>query len=155
MHPCRGTEAVQAVRPVGGSRGIVLLFLDHGTRRGAWLASHPDRFLPREDPVLIVQEAGWALGPVWTDAENLASTGIRSPDRPARSQSLYRLLYPAHVGSKQTDFIGPLVGRQHARRIGFSVATTTNNKVVYFYFLVWSVSSLSCCLSPGCSVALP
>ena len=30
--------------------------------------------------------------------ENLAPTGIRSPDRPARSQSLYRLLYPAHSG---------------------------------------------------------
>ena len=29
-------------------------------------------------------------------AENLAPTGIRSPDRPARSQSLYRLRYPAH-----------------------------------------------------------
>jgi hypothetical protein len=27
---------------------------------------------------------------------NLDSTGIRSPDRPARSQSLYRLSYPAH-----------------------------------------------------------
>ena len=27
-------------------------------------------------------------------AENLASTGIRSPDRPARSESLYRLSYP-------------------------------------------------------------
>ena len=29
-------------------------------------------------------------------AENLAPTGIRSPDRPARSQSLYLLSYPAH-----------------------------------------------------------
>ena len=28
--------------------------------------------------------------------ENLAATGIRPPDRPARSQSLYRLSYPAH-----------------------------------------------------------
>jgi len=28
-------------------------------------------------------------------AENLAPTGIRSPDRPARSQSLYRLSYPS------------------------------------------------------------
>ena len=36
-------------------------------------------------------------GPVWTSAENLASTGIRSPECPARSQSLYRLSYPAHV----------------------------------------------------------
>jgi hypothetical protein len=30
-------------------------------------------------------------GPVWTGAEYLAPTGIRSPDRPARSESLYRL----------------------------------------------------------------
>ena len=29
-----------------------------------------------------------------------ASTGIRSPDRPARSQSLYRLSYPAHTHSE-------------------------------------------------------
>ena len=29
------------------------------------------------------------------DAENLAHTGIRSSDRAARSQSLYRLSYPA------------------------------------------------------------
>ena len=27
---------------------------------------------------------------------SLALTGIRSPDRPARSQSLYRVRYPAH-----------------------------------------------------------
>jgi hypothetical protein len=35
-------------------------------------------------------------GSVWTGAENLAPTGIRSPDRPARSQSLYRLRCPAN-----------------------------------------------------------
>ena len=36
-------------------------------------ASHPGRSLPREkDPVPIVQEAGWAPGPMWTGAENLA-----------------------------------------------------------------------------------
>jgi hypothetical protein len=34
---------------------------------------------------------GWAQGPVWTGAENLARTRIRSPDRQARSDSLYRL----------------------------------------------------------------
>ena len=42
-------------------------------------------FTPRNDPVPIVQEAGWAPGPVWTGAENLAPTGIRSLDCPARS----------------------------------------------------------------------
>jgi len=79
-----------------GSRGIALPFLDHDTRRG-WGVSVTPRplFTPGKDPVPIVQEAGWAPGPVWTGAENLAPTGIRSPDRPARSQSLYRLRYPA------------------------------------------------------------
>ena len=42
-------------------------------------------FTPEKDPVPIVHEAGCAPGPVWTGAENLASTGIRSPDRPACS----------------------------------------------------------------------
>ena len=81
----------------GGSRGIALLFHDHGTSRG-WGVSVTPRpfFTPGKNPVPIVQEAGWAPGPVWTGAENLAPTGIRSPDRPARSQSLYRLSYPAH-----------------------------------------------------------
>ena len=40
---------------------------------------------PGNYPVSIVQEVGWAKGPVWTRAENLAPTGIRSPDRPASS----------------------------------------------------------------------
>ena len=78
-----------------GSRGIALLFHDHGTRRG-WGVNVTPRttlFTPGKDPVPIVQEAGWTPGPVWT---GLAPTGIRSPDRPARSQSLYRLRYLAH-----------------------------------------------------------
>ena len=69
-----------------GSRGIALPFHDHGTRRG-WGVSVMPRplFTPEKEPVPIVQEAGWAPGPVWTGAENLAPTGIRSPDRPDRS----------------------------------------------------------------------
>jgi hypothetical protein len=80
------------------NRGIVLLFHDHGTRRG-WWASVTSRplFTSGKDPVPIVQEAGWAPGPVWTGAENLDPTGIRSLNRPARSQSLYHLRYPVHI----------------------------------------------------------
>jgi len=91
LRPCTGRTAHR------GSRGIALHFLDHSTRRG-WGVSVTPRplFTSGKDPVPIVQEAGWAPGPVWTGAENLAPTGIRSPDRPARSQSLYRLSYPAH-----------------------------------------------------------
>jgi hypothetical protein len=62
-----------------------------------WSALRSDRFTLGKDPVPTVQEAGWAPGPVWTCAKKLAPTGIRSPDRPARSQSLYRLSYPAHL----------------------------------------------------------
>jgi hypothetical protein len=75
-------------------RDIALPFRDLGARRGGWSAPRPGRFNPGEDPVPIVQEDGWAPEPVWTCAKNLAPTGIRSPDRPARSQSLYRLSYP-------------------------------------------------------------
>jgi hypothetical protein len=53
---------------------------------------------PLERPGTIVQEAGWASEPVWTGAEKIASTGIRSPDRPACSESLYQLRYPASTG---------------------------------------------------------
>jgi hypothetical protein len=52
---------------------------------------------PGIDQVPIVQEAGWAPEPAWTSAENLASIGVRSPDLPPRSQSLYRLSYRAHI----------------------------------------------------------
>ena len=84
-----------------GSRGVALPFLDHGTRRG-WGVSVTPRplFTPGKHPVPIVQEAGWAPGPVWTGAENLASTEVRSPDRPARSQWLHRLHYPGHTNMK-------------------------------------------------------
>jgi hypothetical protein len=55
-----------------------------------WPAPRPGRFSPGKDPVPIVQEAGWAPGPVWTCAINLVPTGIffliRSPVRPACSQ---------------------------------------------------------------------
>ena len=33
-------------------------------------------FTPGKDPVAIVQDAGWAPGPFWTGAENLASPGF-------------------------------------------------------------------------------
>jgi hypothetical protein len=74
------------------------LFLDLDTRRSRRVSVTPrPHSTPGKDPVPIVQDAGWAPGPVWTFAENNAPTGIRSPDHPARSQSLYRLRYPAHM----------------------------------------------------------
>jgi len=106
VHPCTGTEALY--RPYGpkGSRGIALLFHDHGTRRG-WEVSVTPRphFTPGKTRYPLYKRLGGAPGPVWTDAENLVPIGIRSPDRPARSQSLHRLRYPAHfscIGHRKT-----------------------------------------------------
>jgi hypothetical protein len=42
----------------------------------------PDALYPRKNSDTNLQEAGWARGPVLTGAEEVASTGIRSPDRP-------------------------------------------------------------------------
>jgi hypothetical protein len=52
---------------------------------------------PRErDTVTIVQETGWVPGPVWTGAENLVTTRIRSPDRKetidAQTMLMYKLI---------------------------------------------------------------
>jgi len=58
-------------------------------KMGVFCQRHAPAALPPEKR----QEAGWALGPVWAGAENLSSAGIRSPDRPDRSESQYRLSY--------------------------------------------------------------
>ena len=88
-------------------RGIALLFHDRGTRK-RWVVSSTPRpiFTPGKDPVHIVQEAGWAPGLVWTGGKS-RRRGIRSLDRPARSQSLYRLSYPAHPFSSTRPIIFP------------------------------------------------
>jgi hypothetical protein len=106
-------------------RGIALLFHDRGTRRG-WVVSSTPRphFIAGKDPVPIVQEAGWALGPVWTDGK---SRPLRDsiPDRPARSQSLYRLSYRAH----QDYFLGSKGGR--------SVELTILPPVCFEWLEIW------------------
>jgi hypothetical protein len=65
---------------------------------GEWSASRPGRALApgKGPPVPIVQEAGWAPEPVWTErlqAVPLPGIEPRSPGRPVRSQTLYRLSY--------------------------------------------------------------
>ena len=77
--------------------GIAILFHDRSTRRGWLVSSMPQpHFTPGNDPVPILQEAGWAPGPVWTGGNSrLRQDSI--PDLTAHSQSLYRISYPAHM----------------------------------------------------------
>ena len=80
----------------GSRRYGSTLSLTFGLDGGGWLMASPGRFNPGNNPVYIAWKATWSPGSIWMGAENVAPTGIRSPDRPARSKSLYRLSYPAH-----------------------------------------------------------
>ena len=89
-----------------GSRGIALPFHDHGTRRGGeGSASRPGRSLP---PVKtrypLYRRLGGPQGRSGEVRKISPPTGILGPDRPARSQSLYRLRYPAHNRVKITKY---------------------------------------------------
>ena len=64
---------------------------------------------PGKDPVPIVQEAGWASGPVWTGAENLAPPPGFDP-RPVQS-----------VASRYTDWAIPSSGDYN--KTGYRVTT--------------------------------
>jgi hypothetical protein len=94
---CKGKEGTarpkQAVKHQSRSRDIAILLLNFGVRRG-WLVATPRPLYPPGKLRGTHGTGGW-VGPSdgWTDAENLAPTGIQPPDRPARSESLYRLSY--------------------------------------------------------------
>ena len=51
---------------------------------GGWSTPHSGRFIPRKDPITLVQEAGWAPGPIWTGAEKLVPhrDSIPGPSNP-------------------------------------------------------------------------
>ena len=69
---------------------------------GGWLKPDLDRCTPGNGPEPFLREAVWVSWPVWTSAEYLARTRMRSLDRSARSESLYRLSYRRpFLGGKQ------------------------------------------------------
>jgi hypothetical protein len=77
-------------------KDIALPFLDRGIRRGWVVSSTPQpHFYPRERPGTHCT-GGWVGPRASLDSGKSRTTGIRSPVRPARSQSLYRLSYLAH-----------------------------------------------------------
>ena len=76
-----------------------------------WLTPRLGRSSRERHPVLIVQKAGRAPGPVWT------VTGIRSPDRPVRNESVYLLRCPGPRDIKRCDknLTVPLVSSTRCR----------------------------------------
>ena len=69
----------EAMKTQRGIEVQLYSFFNLGCRCGGGVTTHG------RDTVSIVQEAGWDPGHIWTAAENYALSGIRFPDRPARS----------------------------------------------------------------------
>jgi hypothetical protein len=88
------------------SGGIAELFLNLGTRRGVWLASRPGRLYPWERPGTHCTGGCVGPGAGLDRCGKSRPTGIRSPDLPARSESLYQLRYPGSQYSGTQLFIG-------------------------------------------------
>jgi len=77
-----------------GSRGIALLFYDHGTRRSKGSASRSGSSLPLgKTRYPLYRRLGGPQGRSRKVLKISPPIGIRSPGSPARSQSLYRLSY--------------------------------------------------------------
>ena len=95
QNPYKTFTLEQIMKTKRGSRSISTLSLTSALDGGGWPTSFPRPLYPRErDPITIVQEVGWVPGPVWNSVENVGCTGIRFPESPARSESLYWLSYP-------------------------------------------------------------
>jgi len=58
-----------------------------------WLTPIPDQFTPGDEPVHTIQEAEWALGPVWKTS---LPSEFDPRTVPARSEWLYRICHPGH-----------------------------------------------------------
>jgi hypothetical protein len=75
---------------VGWCRPIALLVLNLGASKGWPVNAMPGCCSPEKDPVPTLQEVGVPRGWLWRGTQNLAFSGVRIPNRPANSESLYR-----------------------------------------------------------------
>ena len=77
-------------------------------------------FPPGKDPVPIVQEAGWAPGPVWISAQNLAPSGFDP-----------RTVQP--VASRYTDYANRPTDRHKRGQYSARILLLSSKKRRYIY----------------------
>ena len=92
-----------------GFIGKLYPFFNFGARKG-WVVKATPRplYSLERAPVVTLQEARLASGPVWKDVENFAPTGFRTLNRPAGSNSLFQLRYPGRLRVAQYAHITEL-----------------------------------------------
>jgi len=79
--------------PEGEYRYSSTLSLTSALEGGRWSTTWPGRFTPEKTRYLLCRRPGRPQGRSEWVREILPPTEIRSPDRPVRSESLYRLSY--------------------------------------------------------------
>ena len=102
-------------------------------------------YTQENDSVLMLQEVGLAPGTVWTGARYFAPSRIRSPDRPARSKSLFRPNNNNNNNNNNNieDFLS--LSQLSLRKNIFSLETTNffHNVLSYFTILSRQFAKLS------------
>jgi hypothetical protein len=111
------------------SGGIAQLFLNLGTRKGCvFSASRPGRLYPRERPGTHCT-GGWVGPGAGLDrCGKSRPTGIRSPDLPACSESLYRLRYPGFPKFDKT------CSKNNSTMTNGDIVPTQDLKVHFFFY---------------------
>jgi hypothetical protein len=108
-------------------------------------------------PVPIAQEAWLAPGPVWACMDNFALTGIRSPDRPAPIESLYRLRHPSppNCPSSESNHLLPTTNyppmpsnNPEERRPHMNGGRSLKSHMLYDFVLLKASQYLWSCTSP-------
>jgi len=104
---------------------------------GGWSTPRPGCLTPgKETRYPFYKRLGGSHGlSVWRGAEKVAPTWIRSPDRPARSGSLYGLRYPGPYSMANREFLKRWLG-------GWGVKPTN-------YFHLWYLLRMSVALPPS------
>ena len=102
-------------------------------------------FTPGKDLVPILQEAGWAPGLVWTGGKSRPHRDSIL-GRPARSQLLYRLSYPAHPrcpeGSRKLRFPDYVTMAQNGDKVvSFTYRAFLPPRIYYWYSFLLEAGS--------------
>ena len=93
VHPRTGYDG-----PVGKQMYSSTLSLTSALDEGRWSTPRPGRFTRgKENRCPLYSKLGGLQAGLDRCGKSRPPTGIRSPDRPAGSQSLYRLSYRAHT----------------------------------------------------------
>jgi len=109
-----------------------------------WSTAVPGRFTPGEEPRYPLYRRLESPGPVWTGVENIAITGVRTANNPARRQSLYRLSYADQKAEAFINF-SPLTNDRRSLIAVCHKATSTVSFIAVCHKATSTVSFIAVC----------